>query len=96
MHFPPRALKRRELPDKGLCKSIHSVLMAITEAQVHLVLRLGPLKALRPTARSVIDAQYLNDVSLQPIGDNEGRLGDDELARARDPAGAPNLQIVGE
>ena len=25
----------------------------------------GPLKALRSAARSVIDAQYLNDISLQ-------------------------------
>jgi hypothetical protein len=33
-----------------------------------------PLKALRPPARSVIRAQYLNDISLQLIGDNEGSL----------------------
>jgi hypothetical protein len=57
---------------------------------------LGLLKAFGPTARSVIDAQYLNDISLQSIGDNEGRLGDDELARARDAAGAPDLRIVGK
>jgi hypothetical protein len=70
--------------------------MAITQAQGTGVSRLVPLKALRPAARSVIDAQYLNDISLQSIGDNEGRLGDDELARARDAAGAPHLRIVGK
>ena len=34
----------------------------------------------------MIRAQYLNDISLQSIGDKEGRLGDDQLARARDAA----------
>jgi hypothetical protein len=44
------------------------------------------LKALRPAARSVMYAQYLNDISLQPIGNNEGRLGDDQLTCAGDAA----------
>ena len=61
-----------------------------------VVSRRVPLKALRPTARAVIDAQYLNDISLQPIGDNEWRPGDDELARARNAAGSPHLRIVGK
>jgi hypothetical protein len=30
-----------------------------------------PLKSLRPKARSVVDTQYLDDISLQLIGDNE-------------------------
>ena len=55
-----------------------------------------PLKALRPTARFVIDAQYLNDISLHSIGDNKGHLGDDDLARARDAAGSPHLRMVGK
>ena len=33
-----------------------------------------PLKAVRPGARSVVDAQNLNDISLQSIGDDERRL----------------------
>ena len=36
----------------------------------------------------MIDAQNLNDISLQSIWDDEGRLGDDELTCARDAAGA--------
>ena len=57
---------------------------------------LAPLKALRPTDRSVIDAQYLNDISLQSIRENKQRLGDYELARARDAAGSPHLRMVGK
>ena len=30
---------------------------------------------------TVIDAQNLNDISLQSIGDDKGRLGDDQLTR---------------
>ena len=95
MHFPPRALKAQRAAGQRLCKSIHSVLVAITEGRVRRVSLLGPLKALRPMARSMIDAQNLNDISLQSIGDNKGRLGNDELARARDAARAPHLRIVG-
>jgi len=61
-----------------------------------VVSRRVPLKALRPTARAVIDAQYLNNISLQSIRDNELRHGDDELARARDAAGSPHLRSVGK
>jgi len=42
-----------------------------------------PPKALRPAARAVIDTQDLNDISLQSIRDDEGRLGDDEPTLAR-------------
>ena len=59
-----------------------------------IVIRTQPLKVLRPAACPMIDAQNLNDISLQSIGDDEGRLGDDELTCARDAAGAPDLRIV--
>ena len=42
----------------------------------------------------MIDAQDLNDISLQSIGHDEGRLGDDELTRAKDAAGVTHVRIV--
>jgi hypothetical protein len=43
----------------------------------------------------VIHAQYLNDISLQPIGDNEGRLGDEQLARDRDGLSDNDHRVIG-
>jgi hypothetical protein len=37
MHFPPRALKAQRAAGQRLCKSIHSVLVAITEGRVRRV-----------------------------------------------------------
>jgi hypothetical protein len=51
------------------------------------------LKALRPAARPLINVQNLNDISLQSIGNDEGRLGDDEFTCAGDAAGTPHLRI---
>jgi hypothetical protein len=69
---------------------------ALDVSMADVISRRGPLEALRPTARAVIDAQNLNDILLQPIRDNEWRPGDDEFARARDVAGSPHLRIVGK
>lgn len=44
------------------------------------------LKALRPTVRPIINAQDLKDILLQSIGNDKGRLGEDELSCARDAA----------
>ena len=45
----------------------------------------------------MIDAQNLNDILLQSIGDDEGRIGNDELTCAGDAAGAlyPAYAAVG-
>lgn len=43
----------------------------------------------------MIHAQYLNDIRLQPIGDNERCLGDDQLARAGDATGRPIFGLFG-
>jgi hypothetical protein len=44
----------------------------------------------------VINAQYLNDISLQSIADNEGGFGNHQFARARHSTGAPHLRILRE
>ena len=44
----------------------------------------------------MINAQNLNDISLQSIGDDEGRLGNDELTCARDAAGTPHFGAASE
>ena len=42
----------------------------------------------------MIDAQNLNDISLQPTGHDEGRLGDDELTCAGDAAAHLHVRFM--
>jgi hypothetical protein len=51
-------------------------------------------RALRPAVGVVIDAQDLQHVVVYSVGDDEGRFGDDEFARARHASRVTELRVL--
>ena len=81
-HVP--STKVREIA--AMLKAIHASedIVAAREKAVRVIEKLRGLrltKAAELDFSTVIDAQNLNDISLQSIGDDKGRLGDDQLTR---------------